>query len=44
MVFKKLSVNEILYTSDELEDIRKCVTKVCKRFDGPLGDVHDPEM
>lgn len=44
MVFKKLSVNEQLYTLEEMEEIKKGVIKACKRFEGPLGDVHDPEM
>ena len=29
---------------DEHDEIKKGVIKACKRFDGPLGDVHDPEM
>ncbi len=44
MVFKKLSVNEVLYTIDEIEDIKKGIIKACKKFNGPLADVHDPEV
>ena len=44
MVFKKLSVNEVLYTIDEMDDIKKGIIKACKKFNGPLGDVHDIEM
>lgn len=44
MIFKKLSVNEQLYTIDEMEDIKKGSAKACRRFEGPLGDVHDPEV
>jgi phospholipid-translocating ATPase len=41
MTFKKLSVNEQLYTVDDLEEIKGGVVKACKRFEGPLGDIHD---
>lgn len=44
MVFKKLSVNEQLYTTDDLDEIKKGIFKASKRFIGPLGDVHDPEL
>lgn len=44
MVFKKLSVNEVLYTIEEIDDIRKGVVKACKKFNGPLADVHEMEM
>jgi phospholipid-translocating ATPase len=44
MVFKKLSVNETLYTVEDLSEIKKNLAKVCKRFEGPLGDQHDPSI
>ena len=41
-VFKKLSLNETLYTTDEMDDLRKGIIRACKKFAGPLGDLHDP--
>lgn len=39
MIFKKLSVNETLYTIEEIEEIKKMILKACQKFSGPLGDV-----
>lgn len=44
MVFKKLSVNEVLYTIEDLEELKKGIVRACRKFEGPLGDLHDPEL
>ena len=44
MVFKKLSVNQVLYTIDQIDEIKKGIIKACKKFNGPLGDVLDVDQ
>jgi hypothetical protein len=44
MVFKKLSLNETLYTTDDMDELRKGIVRACRKFEGPLGDLHDPEL
>jgi hypothetical protein len=44
MVFKKLSLNEVIYTSDDLDDLKKGIIRAARKFRGPLGDLHDPEL
>ena len=44
MIFKKLSVNEQLYTTEEIEDVSKLILKATQKFPGPMGDVQpEPE-
>ncbi|KRX07251.1 P-type ATPase, cytoplasmic domain N [Pseudocohnilembus persalinus] len=38
MVFKKLVINEQLYTEDEVDQIKKTVDKMASKHNGPLGD------
>jgi phospholipid-translocating ATPase len=44
MVFKKLSLNETLYTTDDMDELRKGILRAAKKFKGPLADLHDPEL
>lgn len=44
MVFKKLSLNETIYSVDELDELKKGTIRAIKKFKGPLGDLHDPEL
>lgn len=44
MVFKKLSLNETIYTTDDLQDLKKGIQRAIRKFRGPLGDLHDPEL
>lgn len=39
MVFKKIVINENLYTEENLDAIQKSVTKICAKHNGPLGDI-----
>jgi len=41
MIFKKLWINETVYTSDDFEELKKGITRACRKFKGPLGDLHD---
>lgn len=44
MVFKKLSLNETIYSSEDMDDLKKGVIRAIKKFRGPLGDLHDAEL
>ena len=41
MIFKKLSLEMIQFTSEELPDIQKILKKQCTKFKGPLKDIED---
>ena len=44
MIFKKLSLNQIIYSADQLEELKKGAIRAIKKFKGPLGDLHVPEL
>lgn len=44
MIFKKLWINETIYTSDDLEELKRGIVRACKKFRGPLGDLHDTQL
>lgn len=41
MIFKKLSLESIQYTSETLKDLEKNLRKNCEKFEGPLKDIVD---
>jgi hypothetical protein len=44
MVFKKLSLNETIYSNEDMDEVKKGIVRAIKKFRGPLGDLHDPEL
>ena len=42
MIFKKLCVNEVLYTIEETDELKKMIVKAGQKFPGPMGDVSQP--
>ena len=41
MIFKKLSLESIQFTSESLKELEKNVRRNCEKFEGPLKDVAD---
>lgn len=41
MIFKKLSLEQIQYTSENLKEIEKVLRRNCDKSEGPLKDIAD---
>lgn len=44
MKFKKLSINEQIYTEENLDDIIKICHKITLKHGGPLGDMNEKDL